>query len=420
MDKAWSLLSGGGGEMRRLLLLVGILAATPSGCDVFLPSEGYYNQPCSTGSVPCEGDGLVCIGGICKLPDEIGTLYVDDDATAGGDGASWSTAFMHPQDAMNAASDGSEIWVAAGTYTRINVSDTSVLIMNDGVDIYGGFFGNEINRDQRDPLIHQSVFDGGNVCKHVVRGAPNATIDGFTILGGLADSTTFPDGLGGGMYNELISNLIVNDCVFMSNRAIYGGGIYNSDCNSIKILHCIFVGNTADSDGGAIKTVRGDPLVKNCLFSANQAVNGAALSMDNGSPNIMNCTFSLNSATNFGGAIYGSASSSFSILNSILWGDNADNGDEEIHMIGLPGPTVASSCVEHGYIGTGNISGDPDFVTGDLGAFYLSHFDLQGNTSDCVDAGSGTSADRGLAERTTRTDGIGDSDTVDMGFHFVR
>ncbi|MBW1872865.1 MAG: hypothetical protein JRJ19_12415, partial [Deltaproteobacteria bacterium] len=72
------------------------------------------------------------------------------------------------------------------------------------------------------------------------------------------------------------------------------------------------------------------------------------------------------------------------------------------------------------YVGVGNISSDPNFVTDDLGAFYLSHFDLQGSTSACVDAGLGTSAEHGLADRTTRTDGIGDSDTVDMGFHFVQ
>ncbi|MBW1871033.1 MAG: hypothetical protein JRJ19_03160, partial [Deltaproteobacteria bacterium] len=222
--------------MRRLLMLVGILAVTSFGCDVFLPSEGYYNQPCSTGSF-CEGDGLKCIGGICKLPDEIGILYVDGDVTAGGDGASWVTAFVHPQDAMNNASQDSEIWVAAGTYTCNSISEVSVLNMEAGVDIYGGFFGNEINRDQRDPVRFKSILDGGIVCKHVVEGASNAIIDGFTIRGGLADES-FPHGTGGGMYNNAIGNLTVSDCIFISNRAIYGGAIYNSDCTSITIQHC--------------------------------------------------------------------------------------------------------------------------------------------------------------------------------------
>src|SRR5262245_16486223 len=33
-----------------------------------------------------------------------GTLYVDDNAPAGGDGLSWATAFQHPQQALDLAS----------------------------------------------------------------------------------------------------------------------------------------------------------------------------------------------------------------------------------------------------------------------------------------------------------------------------
>ncbi len=46
--------------------------------------------------------------------------YVDDDASLGGDGKAWVTAYRDLQDALAAArvSAGSvrEIWVAAGTY----------------------------------------------------------------------------------------------------------------------------------------------------------------------------------------------------------------------------------------------------------------------------------------------------------------
>ena len=40
-------------------------------------------------------------------------LYVDDDASVGGDGTSWATAFNDLQDAL-AASPCGEIWVPAG------------------------------------------------------------------------------------------------------------------------------------------------------------------------------------------------------------------------------------------------------------------------------------------------------------------
>ena len=42
--------------------------------------------------------------------------YVDDDATAGGDGLSWATAHKYLQDALTATSAYDEIRVAAGTY----------------------------------------------------------------------------------------------------------------------------------------------------------------------------------------------------------------------------------------------------------------------------------------------------------------
>ena len=43
-------------------------------------------------------------------------IYVDDDANAGGDGASWDTAFNYLQDALSDAQYGDEIRVAEGIY----------------------------------------------------------------------------------------------------------------------------------------------------------------------------------------------------------------------------------------------------------------------------------------------------------------
>ena len=44
------------------------------------------------------------------------TIYVDDNASAGGDGASWASAHKYLQDALASAEYGDEIWVAEGTY----------------------------------------------------------------------------------------------------------------------------------------------------------------------------------------------------------------------------------------------------------------------------------------------------------------
>jgi len=40
------------------------------------------------------------------------TIFVDDDASTGGDGTSWATAHKHLQDTLAVAEYGDELWVA--------------------------------------------------------------------------------------------------------------------------------------------------------------------------------------------------------------------------------------------------------------------------------------------------------------------
>ena len=44
------------------------------------------------------------------------TIYVEDDASSGGDGASWQTAFKYLQDALATAKAGDNIRVGWGIY----------------------------------------------------------------------------------------------------------------------------------------------------------------------------------------------------------------------------------------------------------------------------------------------------------------
>jgi hypothetical protein len=66
------------------------------------------------------------------------------------------------------------------------------------------------------------------------------------------------------------------------------------------------------------------------------------------------------------------------------------------------------------------VNGDPLFVTGPNGDYYLSQIPLQGSDSPCINVGSDTSWNLGLDTWTTRTDEIGDGGIVDIGFHYER
>ena len=98
------------------------------------------------------------------------------------------------------------------------------------------------------------------------------------------------------------------------------------------------------------------------------------------------------------------------VTNCIFWGNSDDSGmDEGAQFHATRGTILVNyTCIQGltGELGgVGNIGGDPLFVTGPLGDYYLSQIAAgQGSDSPCVDAGSDTAENLGLDSRTTRTD----------------
>ena len=85
---------------------------------------------------------------------------------------------------------------------------------------------------------------------------------------------------------------------------------------------------------------------------------------------------------------------------------------------------ISFSDVSGGFEGDGNFSADPFFAIGpwddySWDDFYLMHKEAgQEADSPCIDKGNDTAQNLGLDSRTTRTDNIPDSGTVDLGFHY--
>ncbi len=99
---------------------------------------------------------------------------------------------------------------------------------------------------------------------------------------------------------------------------------------------------------------------------------------------------------------------------------DVEGGEDGVYL-----PAVSYSYGPHTYYfyGTlnwldGNINSDPLFVSGPLHDYYLSQTAAgQAATSPCVNAGSGSAAERQMDQLTTRTDNVTDAGTVDIGYH---
>lgn len=204
---------------------------------------------------------------------------VDADAPPGGDGSSWPSAFHDLADALAAADAAlgpAEIWVAAGVYRPDGGSGDVELSFDlpGDVRLLGGFAGDEIEAEERDPTLHETILSGDLLgddlpgwqgrddnTLQVVRArdleAPSE-IDGFTIRGGNADFDGNDLLGGGGIFLER-SDLAVRRSLLVENTAgstepslgNMGGAIYAKGFGTLTVDSCRFERNRANA-GGAI------------------------------------------------------------------------------------------------------------------------------------------------------------------------
>jgi len=158
-----------------------------------------------------------------------------------------------------------------------------VLVMADGVSVFGGFAGDETALEERvDPLLHQSVLDGDGTARHVVMGASSARLDGFVITGGAAFGSE-PDDRGGGLYSQGTTDLVVAQVRFVSNQANqFGGGLYHSG-DGLTIDGSEFEGNAA-LQGGALYSSGDSGLTvsRSAVRDNTASFNGGGLYLDGG------------------------------------------------------------------------------------------------------------------------------------------
>ncbi len=243
---------------------------------------------------------------------------------------------------------------------------------------------------------------------------------------------------GGGIYCDMHCLSTITGCEILNNQAGYGGGIYCRQ-SSPTLKNCK-IGNNSGVDGGGIYCYnQSSPNIENCLISGNQvyypgpggpASGGGIAILAESDPVLTNCTIVDNSA-DYGGGIYCHDLSDPTAVNCIIWANSALVYGNQIYMGDMPSCTLTLNCCAYSDYGVLDVVGpgvnpepncindDPLFVTGPDGDYYLSQAAAgQGSDSPCLDAGSDTAANLGLDTKTTRTDGVTDTGTVDIGYHY--
>ena len=230
----------------------------------------------------------------------LSTLFVDADATPGGDGLSWATAFDDLQAGLEAAevangdgdagNDVRAIWIAEGVYRpskELEAGDprSASFSLVDGVTVYGGFAGTETNVAERDlGANHETVLSGDlgvvddatdNAYTVVYCGEGVETgADGVSVVGGNADGgydSEHPEKKdGGGVYS--LGTLTLTNCRILGNSAWNGGGICGS--NEVTITNCVLVGNSAGYGGGMSGIGTSTLVVTNSTIAGNSAIHG--------------------------------------------------------------------------------------------------------------------------------------------------
>jgi hypothetical protein len=280
--------------------------------------------------------------------------------------------------------DGDTVVVRDGTYfENINFNGKAITLSSERGPVHTIIDANQIGS--------VVTFNSGE--------SQNSTLEGFSIRNGVGSigTTLFgtPILAGGGLFIDG-SSPSIRDCFIYNNvlsSSGSGGGVWCFEA-SPQLDKCWIYGNSAYSGGGMFAHgTSSAPVLNECLLVGNSGgIAGGGFRLSWGGSAVLNhCTFSLNSAGNGGAIAVYMASGITELNNCILWENQGQWGPEIDVYSGSV--TVTYSNIKGGFIGTGNIDLDPQFVD------PVNNFDLQ-SSSPCIDAGDPASAPDSDGTRT--------------------
>lgn len=268
---------------------------------------------------------------LCFLISSIGfaqdTLYVSP--TGEGDGSSWQEASSDLFYILKRAKPGTEIWLTAGVYTPTYCSSCDLadrkmsFELKDGVNIYGGFTGNETRRDQ-------AQSENPSILSGEIGDSTSRKDNSFSVVScnGCGDRSTITNVT---ITKGYASNKLANS---PAEKTIAGAGLTifakKDEVASPTFTNCKFIDNVALGRGGAVfingSEAEINPTFKYCTFEKNSAFGeGGAIAIDilnsvgkieiNDSRLIKNQTIYSSTLGQAGGAIFSTCPGSILELN---------------------------------------------------------------------------------------------------------
>ncbi len=280
--------------------------------------------------------GLLVDMGAYEHGTEGRIIYVN--ASTGNDsneGFANDNAKLTIQGALNVASSGDTVQVAAGVY--VGPKNKKLDFKGKNIKLIGNNCVDTIIDCQNDGRAF--FFHCGETS--------DAIVENFTIKNGSV-SGVFPEGSGGAMLIRDASPTVRN-CAFTGNSAAWGGAIELNNSKS-SISNCSIFGNTAteeDGGGGIYFIGASKPVIANCTIVNNSEQNG-----DSQRTSISNKLMEV------------------TVVNSII---------ERMHVLdSYPSKVfITYSCIEGGFNGDGNVvldSGMSLFLDAASGNYKLNPF----------------------------------------------
>jgi hypothetical protein len=381
----------------------------------------------------CKGIDLVVLGLVLILAGTTPVqafgpvVYVDDDAPAGGDGTSWSTAYRHLQDILVPLQARSsdwplEIWVAQGIYKPDRSEDCPqgsgdrvvAFDVTYGVHVIGGYAGiGAADPNLRDVTAYRTILSGdlaGNDLDvrdpdklaneqtrtdnsyHVISIAGRTVLDGLIITGGYApywrlDTVDEDLTISGGGARVSGPDNIIRDCVFRANFASGGGGGLMQEAahppgSDVLLMRCTFDNNivrpgpaVAQGYGGAVLLRGGKAVLTDCVFRGNQGGWGGCVANSlAGYLEMVNCLAVGNIASR-GGAVLYNQDGSAKLQNCTAVGNRAPEGRFLSDNTARPGrgllpPSICvDSCI---------VANDGDEISNGYAALTVQYTDVVG------------------------------------------